>query len=97
MRPVSPGRAAVQDTDTDHGRLYGARAVPGPPEYDSTAQMRRRQIVAQGHLRTLRPLVSNGSLTTDSGSVIPRLRMDSSTLSPSTQICDTQIQHLVTR
>ena len=26
MRAVSPGRAAVQDMDTDHGRLYVAMA-----------------------------------------------------------------------
>ncbi len=26
MRAVSPGRAAVQDIDTDHGRLYVAMA-----------------------------------------------------------------------
>ena len=36
------------------------------------------------HLRTLSPLVSNGRLTSDSGSMIPTVRPDSRKLSPST-------------
>ncbi len=41
------------------------------------------------HLQTLSPLVSNGRLTSDSGSMIPTERKDSRKLSPSTQYYDT--------
>ncbi len=43
---------------------------------------------AKGRLRTLRPLASNGSLTSDSGSMIPTVRTHSRKLSPSTQNYD---------
>ena len=74
------------------GRLIARHEIdPGAARYQTGSFVLKLPsciLRRDGHLRTLSPLVSNGRLTSDSGSMILTVRTNDRVLSPSNLDCD---------